>query len=112
LLQPLPEPVDIIVANLPYVSYAELRKLPPEIRNFEPEIALNGGKNGLELIGQLMLQVESKIKPAGHLLLEIGQGHGEKLASLVRSSLGSAELSFLADLNGVKRVARISFPER
>ncbi len=111
LLEPLPEPVDIIVANLPYVSDRELSDLPPEIREFEPEIALKGGVDGLEVIKQLLSQVEIKIKPAGCLLLEIRQEHAPSLMPLVHTSLKNVVLDFLSDLNGIKRVARISFPD-
>ncbi len=109
LLEPLPEPVDIIVANLPYISDTELSDLPPEIREFEPEIALKGGVDGLEVIKQLLSQVEQKVKPAGCLLLEIGQEHAPVLTPLVYTALKGALLDFLSDLNGIRRVARISF---
>lgn len=110
LLEPLPQPVDVIVANLPYVSNAELPDLPPEIREFEPKIALNGGADGLGIIKQLLSQVELKINPSGCLLLEIGQKHADSLVPLVHATFKNAVLDFLSDLNGIKRVARISFP--
>ncbi|RLC59349.1 MAG: peptide chain release factor N(5)-glutamine methyltransferase, partial [Chloroflexi bacterium] len=50
LLEPLPEPVNVIIANLPYVKNHELRMLPPEIMNFEPSVALIGGEDGLNVI--------------------------------------------------------------
>lgn len=110
LLEPLLQPVDIIVANLPYVSNSELSDLPPEITQFEPLVALDGGVDGLEVIKQLLSQVRQKINPAGCLLLEIGQKHADSLPHLVNASLDDALLDFLSDLNGIKRVARIIFP--
>lgn len=112
LLEPLPQPVDLIVANLPYVSKTELTDLPPEIREFEPEIALYGGADGLEVITQLLSQVEQKAKPRGCLLLEIGKQHADSVASLVYTSFKNAVLDFLTDMNGIRRVARIKLLPR
>lgn len=109
LLEPLPQPVDLIVANLPYVSKTELPDLPSEIRDFEPGIALYGGADGLEVITQLLSQVKQKTKPTGCLLLEIGRQHADSLASLVYTSFKNAVLDFLSDMNGIRRVARIKF---
>ncbi len=72
MLDPLPEPVDLIVTNLPYVKESEL---PPICSaNFEPLLALNGGSDGLEKIRQLCHQLNNQLCPEGCLLLEIGQG--------------------------------------
>ena len=62
MLDPLPEPVDLIVANLPYVKESELS---PTVHsaNFEPLLALNGGSDGLEKMRQLCLQVSDKLRP-------------------------------------------------
>lgn len=110
LLEPLPHPVDIIVANLPYISNTELPTLEPEVREFEPEIALNGGNSGLDLIQQLLSQVEQKINPAGCLILEIGQHQHKDLASILLSNSPAVTLDFISDLSGIKRVAKITFP--
>ncbi len=110
LLEPLHNPVDIIVANLPYISSTELPTLEPEVREFEPEIALNGGNSGLELIQQLLSQVEQKINPAGCLILEIAHDQQEDLASILHGNFRAITLDFISDLGGVKRVARITFP--
>ena len=54
LLAPLPEPVDLITANLPYVTTEELGGLLPEIRDYEPRAALDGGADGLAIIHRLL----------------------------------------------------------
>jgi release factor glutamine methyltransferase len=61
LLEPLPQPVDMIVANLPYIKNCEFKDLSPEITNFEPPIALAGGKNGLDKIRQMLEQMPGKL---------------------------------------------------
>jgi release factor glutamine methyltransferase len=72
LLEPLPGPVDMIVANLPYVKKDDIAKSYSLC--FEPPLALDGGEDGLSQIRQFCFQVKNKIKPGGSLLLEIGQG--------------------------------------
>lgn len=107
LLEPLPEPVDMIVANLPYVRSKELQNLSPEIRDFEPEIALAGGEDGLDRIRQLIEQVAGKLRTGGSLLLEIGWGQGEMVTALVDRCLPGASMELLTDPGGVDRVVQV-----
>ena len=107
LLQPLPEPVDLVVANLPYIKSSELVSLSPEITKFEPRMAIDGGDSGLECIRQLLQQVKSKINAGGCLLLEIGQNQEKDVSQLINSCLNEVNFRFIADFNGIKRVAKI-----
>jgi release factor glutamine methyltransferase len=109
LLEPLPEPVDLIVANLPYVRSSELDNLSPEISRFEPRTAIDGGKNGLKYIRQLLEQVKGKINQEGCLLLEIGQNEEQEVINLIYSHLNKVSFTFIPDLNGINRVAKIDF---
>ncbi len=115
MLDPVPEPVDLIIANLPYVTEQELSCLA----NFEPRLALNGGADGLEKIRQLCHQVSYKLRLDGCLLLEIGQGQGRAVTTLLRSLFPSAEIKVFPDLSGIERVvsltlttARVTRPRR
>lgn len=107
LLEPLPEPVNVIIANLPYVKNHELRMLPPEIIDFEPSVALIGGEDGLNVIRQLLNQIQGKICPGGCLLLEIGYGQKEPITSLINSHSAQASIEIIPDLAGIERIARI-----
>jgi release factor glutamine methyltransferase len=107
LLQPLPEPVDLVIANLPYVKNPELASLSPEITKFEPRMALDGGSNGLDCIRQLLEQVKGKINAGGCLLLEIGQNQDKEVSRLIHSYLNEVNSRFIADLNGINRVVKI-----
>jgi len=69
LLEPLPEPVDVIVANLPYVSHAEYERLPPEVADYEPRHALDGGPQGLDYIERLLASAHGHLNPGGVILL-------------------------------------------
>jgi release factor glutamine methyltransferase len=107
LLQPLPEPVDLVVANLPYIKNSELPSLSPEIAKFEPRMALDGGRSGLDCIRQLLQQVKKKINTGGCLLLEIGQNQEKEVSRLIHSCLNEVNFRFIVDFNGINRVVKI-----
>ena len=102
MLDPLLEPVDLIVANLPYVKESELSRTGTA--GFEPIVALDGGAAGLEKIRQLCQQAGSKLRSRGCLLLEIGQGQGKAVTTLLRSLFPSVAVEVTPDLSGIERV--------
>ncbi len=108
MLDPLPESVDLIVTNLPYVKESELSRI--NTQNFEPLLALNGGSDGLEKIRQLCRQVDNKLCPDGCLLLEIGQGQRRAVITFLRSLFPSAKIEVTPDLSGIERVVSLTFP--
>jgi release factor glutamine methyltransferase len=113
LLDNLPEPVDIVVANLPYVATPELATLPPQVRNWEPVLALDGGPDGCDVIRKLLAQVASpegraRLKPGAVLFLEIGADQGARVRSAVSELLPHCECSVLVDYSGLDRVVVIT----
>jgi len=107
MLDPLPEPVHLIVANLPYIKESELSTLPSEISMFEPQIAFAGGKEGLEQIGKLLSQVEMRLRKEGAVLLEIGYEQGQDVSELAKKYIPHARVNVITDLSGLDRVASI-----
>lgn len=107
LLEPLPEPVDMIVANLPYVRNGEFEDLSPEIRGSEPEIALAGGEDGLDKIRQMVEQMPGKLNYGAGLLLEIGQGQGQMVSSLINRCFPQADIEVICDPGGIERVVKV-----
>jgi release factor glutamine methyltransferase len=103
MLEPLFEPVDLIIANLPYVKKSELNSM-----SFEPRLALDGGAEGTERICHLCRQANSKLSPGGHLLLEMGQGQRVAITSLLESLFPDGEIEVTADLSGIERVVHLS----
>jgi release factor glutamine methyltransferase len=103
MLAPLPKPVDLIIANLPYVKESEIIS-----KSFEPRLALDGGAEGKERISQLCRQANSKLSAGGHLLLEMGQGQRAAITSLLESLFPDGEIEVTADLSGIERVLRLS----
>jgi len=107
LLNPIPEPVDIIIANLPYIRDEELGKLSAEIRMYEPVVALAGGRDGLDKVRQLLVDAPQKLRPGGIVLLEIGPAQGQALTSWVRCLFPGAGIETITDLSGVARVLKV-----
>jgi release factor glutamine methyltransferase len=95
---------DLIVSNPPYVAEDEMEQLPIEVREHEPRVALDGGPEGLEQIALLLAGVSEHLAPGGHLLLEIGHGHGERVGRMM-GSVGLDEVSIETDLAGRERFA-------
>ena len=73
LLEPVSEPVDILVANLPYISRSEYATLEPTVRAYEPRLALESGDEGLDAIAQLLRQANSHLAENATIYLEIGR---------------------------------------
>jgi release factor glutamine methyltransferase len=107
LLEPLPQPVDMIVANLPYIKNCEFKDLSLEIRKFEPMVALIGGEDGLDKIQQMLEQMPEKLSCGTWFLLEIGQGQGEIVTSLISSYFPQASIELISDLGGIERVVKV-----
>jgi len=106
MLDLVPEPVDLIIANLPYVKQSELAPMSPA--KFEPLLALNGGSDGTERIRQLCRQADSKLRPGGSLLLEIGQGQRGAVTALLHTLFPNGKIEVMPDLSGIDRVVSLS----
>ena len=95
-------PVDLLVANPPYVARSDIAALPPEVRDFDPRLALDGGVDGLDGYRAIIADARRVLAPGGALVLELGFGQLEAVTSL----LPAAELAAAAtrqDLAGVPR---------
>ncbi|MFC1906562.1 peptide chain release factor N(5)-glutamine methyltransferase [Chloroflexota bacterium] len=110
MLAPVPEPVDLIVANLPYITDKDMEELSPEIRLFEPTLALAGGEDGLDKIRQLCRQIRDKLNHGGSLLLEIGLGQASSLTSFLQDLYPVARIKVTPDYAGIDRVVDLTFP--
>ena len=107
LLTPLSEAVDCIVANLPYVSRPEWESLPTGITAYEPRLALDGGPDGLEYIGELLASAGPYLRPGGAILLEIGAAQGLAVTTLAEEYFPQARVDLLRDYAGLARVVRV-----
>jgi release factor glutamine methyltransferase len=105
MLESLPGPVDLIVANLPYVRKTDLPAGGP--LSFEPELALNGGTDGLDKIRVLCHQAIEKLDSSGSILLEIGQGQAEAVTAILHEYFPSALIEIVRDLVDIERVVSL-----
>lgn len=102
-LLPYKKSFDLICANLPYLKTEEIKGLP------DPKIALDGGKDGLQIIKKLLSQAPKYLRPGGSIILEIGFDQAKPLKKLVRQLLPQAHLTIKKDLAGLNRLAVIKF---
>jgi len=105
LLTSLAGPLDLILANLPYVPSDQLAVLPSS--RFEPRLALDGGEDGLQPIARLLEQVRTRLRPGSLALLEIEASEGSAALNLARSRFPSARIEIVPDLGGHGRVLEI-----
>lgn len=102
---------DLIVSNPPYISNHELPNLPPEVRNFDPILALSGGDDGLDCYRDIITETKRLLKAGGIGLLEVGFTQAEDVARLVEDS-GLSVLGVHPDIAGIPRVVEISIGEK
>ena len=94
--------IDFAIANPPYIPLEVYKKLPKEVRDFEPEIALLGGDNGLEHIQEIVQSAPFYLKEKGWLLLE---NHYDQASNvrLIFLKNGFTDVRSLKDLSGIGR---------
>jgi release factor glutamine methyltransferase len=97
---------DFIVSNPPYVTAAEMEKLPADVRKFEPPAALLAGPRGTEVIERLLTQSAERLRPGGHLLIEISPMIHDAVRKLLEAD-GRFELGpTIKDLARLPRVVQ------
>jgi len=99
-----PSSFDAVVSNPPYIPSAEVDRLAPELRCYEPRMALDGGTDGLDLIRSLVSHSPSLLGPGGLLALEVALGQAEQVTELLRSNGSWDEPEVVPDLAGIPRV--------
>lgn len=104
----------LIVSNPPYIPSPLIPGLDPEVALYEPKEALDGGEDGLDAIRAILVEAPRYLTEGGWLLLEIGDGQGEAVASLAADAGQWTEIEVEPDLCGKGRyfIARCSAPMR
>ncbi|HCP16479.1 MAG: peptide chain release factor N(5)-glutamine methyltransferase [bacterium] len=95
---------DMIVSNPPYIPTSVIRKLPEEIKSFEPLISLDGGEDGLKVIKDIVSNAYRHLKKNGVCLIEIGYEQSESVEKMIKEVAKYKDIKFLKDLAGIKRV--------
>ena len=107
LLSHVAGPLDMVLANLPYIPDRDLDTLQEEVRLHEPRAALAGGQDGLDLVRRLLAQARGILRPQGAVLLEISPVQKKAVLQAASASLPEARLEVTRDLEGWDRVVEV-----
>jgi release factor glutamine methyltransferase len=77
-----PHQFDLIISNPPYIPSAEIATLQPEVRDFDPRAALDGGADGLDFYRKLAVEAKPFLKPGGKIMLEFGDGQADAIRKI------------------------------
>jgi release factor glutamine methyltransferase len=105
LLDGIEGPFDVIAGNPPYVAERDKRGLQPEVRDYEPDVALFGGSDGFHLVERLVTSAVHYLRPGGYLLCEFGLGQDDQVESLVANTGNLRLIELRRDLQGIARTA-------
>lgn len=105
LFDNLTGPYDVIASNPPYIARGEIPSLMPEVAQFEPMEALDGGMDGLDFYRKITEEAPRYLKENGYLLFEIGFDQGQKVGDLMREA-GFTDVTVIQDLAQNDRVVR------
>ena len=105
VLEAVRGPFDILISNPPYIPTQEIAQLDPEVRCFDPPLALDGGEDGLRFFRRLVAGIPSAV-PNGWVVLEVGHEQAGAVAALLASQLparGDGDIRFYRDVAGRER---------
>lgn len=100
---------DIIVSNPPYIKSKVIEELMPEVKDFEPRMALDGTEDGLLFYRRITAEAKCYLKPGGRLMFEIGHDQGEEVAGLL-STEGYGSIEVKKDYAGLDRMVFAVWP--
>lgn len=96
---------DLIVSNPPYIPQSDFDDLQPEVRDFDPQIALTDGKDGLSIIAKIIERSPDFLKPKGHILIEIGIDQANSVKKMFSPEIWQS-VEFISDLQNIPRTVR------
>jgi release factor glutamine methyltransferase len=96
---------DLIVANPPYVRRGDRPALQPEVRDYEPSVALFAGDSGFELVATVVGQAAGRLQHGGSLMFEFGFGQDVAVEDLIEQTPGLTMVGLRRDLQGIARTA-------
>jgi len=96
--------IDFIVSNPPYVRAGDMATLQPEVKDYEPLMALIAGPEGTEIAQRIIKHATEYLKKNGALIMEMGLGQAEALINMVEATGTYAKPEILKDLAGIERV--------
>ncbi len=103
-------PFDLVVSNPPYIPTRDLETLEPDVRLFDPTLALDGGADGLTIYREIAAGLPQRLR-RGAVVVEVGQGQAQDVAGMLRAAWGADSLSaplIVRDLGGVDRCVAVA----
>lgn len=94
---------DLVTGNPPYIPSGDIAGLDADVRDHEPRLALDGGKDGLDVVRRILPRAFGRLRPGGVLALEIGHDQAPRVKDLFRSA-GFADVAGERDYGGIERV--------
>jgi len=101
--------IDLIVSNPPYVSKEAMERLQPEIKGYEPVLALYGGEDGLDFYRRIIREVPRYLKQQGGLIMEIGFNQARHVRNLLEKEKVFSRIEVKRDLAGIERIIKASY---
>jgi release factor glutamine methyltransferase len=95
-------PFDLVVSNPPYVSRGDIAALAPEVKDYDPGIALDGGNDGLDIYRAISAEAGRLLAPGGRLIVELGSGQEPSVRALFTKA-GMSVGAVRNDLTGIPR---------
>jgi release factor glutamine methyltransferase len=99
-----PRPIDLIVSNPPYVATTVAAAIAPEVRDYEPSVALFGGADGLDAVRALLQEAGEALSPHGLLLFEVGYDQADAVAAAISADRALTLVEVRDDLQRIPRV--------
>jgi release factor glutamine methyltransferase len=103
-------PFDLIVCNPPYIRSGDIEALEPEVRDYDPRLALDGGADGLVAYRAIATDGRRLLAERGRLVVELGQGQADAVHTLFTDAGLSVETAPRRDLAGISRALCATTP--
>jgi len=103
----LPGPFDLIVSNPPYIAHDDIATLAPDVRDYDPALALDGGSDGLDAYRAIARDARRLLAPGGRMIVELGAGQ-EPAVSTLFTNAGLTVGTVRNDLAGIPRALSVS----
>ncbi|OGC15563.1 protein-(glutamine-N5) methyltransferase, release factor-specific [candidate division WOR-1 bacterium RIFOXYC2_FULL_37_10] len=105
LFADIKEKFDIIISNPPYIPTDDIENLEPNVKGFEPREALDGGKDGLDIVRKIIEEASIYLKPDGILMLELEYRQSKKVEKLIKNK-GYKNIEIIKDFAGLNRIIK------
>ena len=97
---------DLIVSNPPYIKNIDIPNIQPEVRDYEPRMAVDGGTEGLGFYKRIVADAPNHLSPHGWLMVEVGEGQADAVSKMMADTGAFESISTVKDLAGIERVVR------